>query len=140
MRRYRREQLPSLQALGLPNLGLQDLGLSDLSPSRIPHGITRKGKARPRLGAGGIRKARAEQAGERARPTSHTNCARASSYSGSRNSSEPGYIPAMLRKELVIPPEAAQAFVQDMRAFFKAKGQLMQDEIAAKQLWLLQQH
>ena len=46
----------------------------------------------------------------------------------------------MLRKELVIPPEAAQAFVRDMRAFFKASGQLMQDEIAAKQVWLLKQH
>ena len=38
-----------------------------------------------------------------------------------------------MRKELVIPPEAAQAFVRDMKAFFKASGQLMQDEIAAKQ-------
>jgi hypothetical protein len=46
----------------------------------------------------------------------------------------------MLRKELVIPPEAAQAFVRDMRAFFKASGQLLQDEIAAKQVWLLKQH
>jgi hypothetical protein len=27
-----------------------------------------------------------------------------------------------------------------MKAFFKAKGQLMQDEIAAKQVWLLKQH
>jgi hypothetical protein len=43
----------------------------------------------------------------------------------------------MLRKELVIPPEAAKAFVRDMKAFFKASGQLMQDEIAAKQAWLL---
>jgi hypothetical protein len=42
--------------------------------------------------------------------------------------------------ELVIPPEAAKAFVRDMRAFFKAKGQLMQDDIAAKQVWLLKQH
>jgi hypothetical protein len=46
----------------------------------------------------------------------------------------------MLRKELVIPPEAANAFVRDMKAFFKASGQLMQDEIAAKQVWLLKQH
>ena len=35
---------------------------------------------------------------------------------------------------------AAQAFVRDMRAFFKASGQLLQDEIAAKQVWLLKQH
>jgi hypothetical protein len=41
------------------------------------------------------------QAGERARPACHTNCAQASSY----NSSEPGYIPAMLRKELDMPPK-----------------------------------
>src|SRR5262245_33766843 len=38
-----------------------------------------------------------------------------------------------------LPPEAAIAFVRDMKAFFKAKGQLMQDEIAAKQMWLLKQ-
>jgi len=31
----------------------------------------------------------------------------------------------MLRKKLVTPPEAAKAFVRDMRAFFKAKSQLM---------------
>jgi hypothetical protein len=46
----------------------------------------------------------------------------------------------MLRKELVMAPEAATAFVQDMKAFFKASGQLMQDEIAAKRAWLLKQH
>jgi hypothetical protein len=33
-----------------------------------------------------------------------------------------------------------QAFVRDRKAFFRAKGQLMQDEIAAKQVWLLKQH
>ena len=42
--------------------------------------------------------------------------------------------------ELVIPPVAAKAFVRDMKAFFKASGQLKQDEIAAKQVWLLKQH
>jgi len=47
---------------------------------------------------------------------------------------------SMLHKELVIPPEAAKACVRDMRASFKASGQLMQDEIAAKQVWLLKQH
>ena len=46
----------------------------------------------------------------------------------------------MLRKQLETPPEAAKAFVRDMKAFFKASGQLMQDEIAAKQAWLLKQH
>jgi hypothetical protein len=46
----------------------------------------------------------------------------------------------MLRKQLEVPPEAAKAFVRDMGAFFKASGQLMQDEIAAKQVWLLKQH
>ena len=39
-----------------------------------------------------------------------------------------------------MPPEVAQAFVRDMKAFFKAKGQLMQDQIAAKQAWLLKEH
>jgi hypothetical protein len=37
----------------------------------------------------------------------------------------------MMRKQLDIPPEAAKAFVRDIKAFFKAKGQLKQDEIAA---------
>jgi hypothetical protein len=46
----------------------------------------------------------------------------------------------MMRKQLEIPHEAAKAFVRDMKAFFKASGQLMQDEIAAKHLWLLKQH
>ena len=44
----------------------------------------------------------------------------------------------MLRE--LVPPEAAKAFVRDMRAFFEAKGQIMQDEIAAKQAWLLREH
>jgi len=50
------------------------------------------------------------------------------------------YLSAMLRKEIVIPPAAAKAFIRDMKAFFKAKGQLEHDEIAAKQLWLLKEH
>jgi hypothetical protein len=45
-----------------------------------------------------------------------------------------------MRKPIELPPEAAKAFVRDMKAFFRAKGQLMQDEIAAKQVWLLKQH
>jgi hypothetical protein len=35
------------------------------------------------------------------------------------------------------PPKVAQAFVRDMRAFFKAKNQLKQDEIASRQLHAL---
>ena len=49
------------------------------------------------------------------------------------------YIPAM-RKPLEIPPQAAQDFLRDMRAFFSAAGQLRQDEIAARQVWSLKQH
>ena len=37
----------------------------------------------------------------------------------------------MLRKQLEIPPEAAKAFVRDMKAFFKAKTVLDRDEVAA---------
>jgi hypothetical protein len=44
---------------------------------------------------------------------------------------------SMLRKQLEIPPEAAKAFLRDMKAFFKAKDHLAEDEIAAKQAWLL---
>ena len=43
-------------------------------------------------------------------------------------------------KPIELPPEAAKAFVRDMKAFFKASGQLVQDEIAAKQVWSLKQH
>jgi hypothetical protein len=46
----------------------------------------------------------------------------------------------MLRKQLEIPPAAAKAFVRDTKAFFKASGQIMHDEIAAKQVWQLKQH
>jgi hypothetical protein len=35
-------------------------------------------------------------------------------------------------------PKVAQAFVRDMRAFFKARTQLEQDEIASRQLHALQ--
>jgi hypothetical protein len=38
----------------------------------------------------------------------------------------------MLRKQLELPPEIAKAFVRDMRAYFKAKGQNKRDEIAAR--------
>ena len=40
-------------------------------------------------------------------------------------------------KPIELPPKMAQAFVRDMRAFFKAKNQLKQDEIASRQLHAL---
>jgi hypothetical protein len=40
-------------------------------------------------------------------------------------------------KPIELPPKVAQAFVGDMRAFFKAKNQLKQDEIASRQLHAL---
>ena len=51
----------------------------------------------------------------------------------------PTYIPDMMRKQLEIPPEAAKAFVRDMRAFFKASGHKA-DEIAAEAGGRLKQH
>ena len=47
-----------------------------------------------------------------------------------------GYLLAM-PKPIELPPRVAQAFVRDMRAFFKAKNQLKQDEIASRQLHAL---
>ena len=46
----------------------------------------------------------------------------------------------MPSKPIELPPEIAKAFVRDMRAFFKAKDRLKQDEIAARQGFLLNQH
>jgi hypothetical protein len=43
----------------------------------------------------------------------------------------------MPTKSIELPPRVAQAFVRDMRAFFKAKNQLKQDEIASRQLHAL---
>jgi len=40
-------------------------------------------------------------------------------------------------KHIELPPKVAKAFVKDMRAFFKARNQLKQDEIAARQLHAL---
>jgi hypothetical protein len=40
-------------------------------------------------------------------------------------------------KHIELPPRVAQAFVKDMRAFFKAKNQLKRDEIASRQLHAL---
>ena len=42
----------------------------------------------------------------------------------------------MPRKPIELPPQAAKAFVRDMRAFFKASGHEA-DEIAARQCWAL---
>ena len=44
----------------------------------------------------------------------------------------------MPTKSLELPLKVAQAFVRDMEAFFSAKTQLEQDEIAARQLHALQ--
>ena len=40
-------------------------------------------------------------------------------------------------KHIELPPRVVQAFVRDMRAFFKANNQLKQDEIASRQLHAL---
>ena len=40
-------------------------------------------------------------------------------------------------RPIELPPRVAKAFVKDMRAFFKAKDQLKQDEIASRQLHAL---
>lgn len=45
-----------------------------------------------------------------------------------------------MSKRLELPPQAAKAFVRDMRAFFKAKGQRDGDEIAATAAWRLKEH
>jgi hypothetical protein len=43
----------------------------------------------------------------------------------------------MPSKPIELPPRVAQAFVQDMRAFFAAPNMLKQDEIAVRQLQAL---
>ena len=43
-------------------------------------------------------------------------------------------------KQLELPPAVAKAFVKDMKVFFKEKDLVKRDEIAARQLWVLQQH
>jgi hypothetical protein len=40
-------------------------------------------------------------------------------------------------KSIELPSQAAEVFVRDMRAFFKAKNQLKQDEIASRRLHAL---
>jgi len=46
----------------------------------------------------------------------------------------------MLRKQIEIPPEAAKAYVRDMKKFFMAKALLDQDEVAAGTAWMLKNH
>lgn len=58
--------------------------------------------------------------------------------SETRISAAGAYLGRMLRNQPDIPPQAAQAFVADMRAFFRETSQLKQDEIAARQCWALQ--
>ena len=52
-----------------------------------------------------------------------------------------GEVPYIFRtmpnKAIELPRRVAQAFVRDMRAFFKARNQLKQDEIASRQLHAL---
>jgi hypothetical protein len=55
------------------------------------------------------------------------------------DSAQDRYIRPMFRKQLEIPPEAAEAFVRDMKAFFRKSGHEA-DEIAGKQAWLLKEH
>ena len=46
----------------------------------------------------------------------------------------------MLRKQLEIQPEVAQAFVRDMKKFFKAPPGIDRDEVAAGTAWMLKNH
>jgi hypothetical protein len=76
---------------------------------------------------------------------SRRGCQRASSPTQSSDSrlkatGRRAYVGGMLRKPIELPPEVSKAFVKDMQAFFKAKNQLKEDEIAARQCWALQQH
>jgi hypothetical protein len=45
-----------------------------------------------------------------------------------------------MRKQLETPPEAAQAFVRDMKLFFKAETVLDRDEVAAGTAWMFKNH
>src|SRR5262245_4569538 len=47
------------------------------------------------------------------------------------------YLQTLPSKPIELPPQVAKAFARDTRAFFKAKNQLKQDEIAARQLHAL---
>jgi len=50
------------------------------------------------------------------------------------------YLQAMPSKRFELPPNVAQAFAKDMRAFFAASSSLKQDEIAARQMHALNEH
>jgi hypothetical protein len=60
-----------------------------------------------------------------------------SSASRLKTTGRNAYIRTMPSKHIELPPRVAQTFVRDMRAFFKAKNQLRQDEIAARRLHAL---
>ena len=49
------------------------------------------------------------------------------------------YLPRMPRKSIELPPEVARRFVEDMHAFFAAKG-AKADEIASRQIHVLRQY
>jgi hypothetical protein len=53
------------------------------------------------------------------------------------NGGSGAYIWPMPRKPLELPPEVAEAFVADMRAFFAETSSIKKDEIAARQLHAL---
>src|SRR5882724_12810828 len=55
----------------------------------------------------------------------------------SRHDSHSSELLLMPSEPIELPPQVAKAFVRDKRAFFKAKDQLKQDEIAARQLHAL---
>jgi hypothetical protein len=46
----------------------------------------------------------------------------------------------MPRKPIELPPAVARAFVRDMKAFFAEKNQIKADEIAARQMRVLQEY
>jgi hypothetical protein len=46
----------------------------------------------------------------------------------------------MPRKPIELPPEVAEAFVADMRAFFAEPNQIKRDEIAGRQMSVLRQY
>jgi hypothetical protein len=46
----------------------------------------------------------------------------------------------MPRKPIELPPEVAEAFVADMRAFFAEPNLIKRDDIAARQMSVLRQY
>jgi hypothetical protein len=51
-----------------------------------------------------------------------------------------GYIRAMPCKPLELPPDVADAFVAEMRAFFAEPNPIKRDEIAIRQMSVLRQY